>query len=82
MNNRRQEKERIRMMNALATVSSLAMMTVCDFFLAYYGGDWLDRYFQTGDHSFRLGCISLAVAAVFLTFFRLVYTAMTDEEDE
>ena len=35
---RRQELERIRMMNAFAIVSSLGMMTVIDFLLAYWGG--------------------------------------------
>ena len=43
---RRQELERIRMMNAFAIVSSLGMMTVIDFLLAYWGGDYLDAYFQ------------------------------------
>ena len=42
---RRQELERIRMMNAFAIVSSLGMMTVIDFLLAYWGGDYLDAYF-------------------------------------
>ena len=31
------------MLEALATVSSLAFMAVIDFLLAYFGGDWLDR---------------------------------------
>lgn len=51
-------------------------------FLAYWGGDWLDNYFQTGDHTFRLLCISLAIAAVFLSFFKMVYTLIIDKDDE
>lgn len=82
MDNRKEEQERIRMLSALATVSSLAMMTVFDFVLAYWGGDWLDEYFQTGDHTFRMLGISLALAAMFLSFFKLVYTVMQRKDDE
>lgn len=39
------------MLEALATVSSLAFMAVIDFLLAYFGGDWLDRHLETGDHT-------------------------------
>ena len=38
------DQEHIRMLEALATVSSLAFMAVIDFMLAYFGGDWLDRH--------------------------------------
>ena len=38
----RERKQRLKMFNALATVSSLAAMIVFDFLLAYFGGDWLD----------------------------------------
>lgn len=75
-------QENIRSMNAFAIVSSLAMMIVCDFFLAYYGGNWLDEYFETGDHSIRLACICLAIASVFMTFFHLVSLAMDREKDK
>lgn len=75
-------QETIRSMSALATVSSLAMMIVLDFFLAYYGGNWLDEFFQTGDHSLRLVCICLAIASVFMTFFHLVTLAMDREKDK
>lgn len=81
---RKEEKERrqrVKMFSALATVSSLAAMIVCDFLLAYFGGDWLDGYFQTGDHTFRLAGISLALVTIFLTFFKLVYSVMQDEDD-
>ena len=70
------------MLSALATVSSLGVMTVFDFLLAYYGGNWLDEYFQTGDHSLRLLCICLAITALFMTFFKLVYVAMLDKDDD
>ena len=77
----RERKQRLKMFNALATVSSLAAMIVFDFLLAYFGGDWLDEYFKTGDHTFRLAGISLAIVTIFLTFFKLVYSVMQDEED-
>ena len=77
----RERKQRLKMFNALATVSSLAAMIVFDFLLAYFGGDWLDEYFKTGDHTFRLAGISLAIVTIFLTFFKLVYSVMQDEDD-
>ncbi|MCD7875003.1 MAG: hypothetical protein LUH17_08660 [Acidaminococcaceae bacterium] len=76
------DKEHIKMLNALATVSSLGMMAVFDFVLAYWGGNWLDNYFQTGDHSWRMACISLAFLTIFLTFFRLIYNTMLDKDEE
>ena len=76
------DKEHIKMLNALATVSSLGMMAVIDFVLAYWGGNWLDDYFQTDDHTWRLACIGLAIVTIFLTFFRLIYTVMLDKDDE
>lgn len=82
MDKRKEARERVKMLNALATVSSLAVMIVCDFLLAYWGGNWLDNYFQTGDHSFRVGCICLAIVTVFLTFFKLVYSVMLDKDDD
>ena len=48
------------MMNAFAIVSSLGMMTVIDFLLAYWGGDYLDAYFRTEDHFWRKICLGLA----------------------
>lgn len=77
----RERRQRLKMFNALATVSSLAVMIVCDFLLAYFGGDWLDEYFQTGDHTFRLVGISLAVVTIFLTFFKLIHSVMHDEDE-
>ena len=77
----RERKQRLKMFNALATVSSLAAMIVFDFLLAYFGGDWLDEYFKTGDHTCRLAGISLAIVTIFLTFFKLVYSVMQDEDD-
>ena len=77
----RERKQRLKMFNALATVSSLAAMIVFDFLLAYFGGDWLDEYFQTEDHTFRLAGISLAIVTIFLTFFKLVYSVMHDEDE-
>lgn len=76
------ERQYVKALSALASVSSLGMMAVFDVFLAYWGGDWLDNYFQTGDHTFRMLCISLAIAAVFLSFFKMVYTLIIDKDDE
>ena len=47
------DKEHMRMLEALATVSSLAFMAVIDFLLAYFGGNWLDQHLNTGDHTMR-----------------------------
>ena len=58
------DQEHIRMLEALATVSSLAFMAVIDFMLAYFGGDWLDRHLETGDHTMRGICIALAVISI------------------
>lgn len=80
MSRQSEEKERIQMLNALATVSSLGLMTVFDFMLAYIGGDWLDKYFNTGDHTFRMACICLAILTMFLTFFRLIYVLMQKKD--
>lgn len=80
MSRQSEERERIRMLNALATVSSLGLMTVFDFMLAYIGGDWLDRHFNTGDHTFRMACICLAILTMFLTFFKLVYGLMQKKD--
>ena len=77
----RERKHRLKMFNAVATVSALAAMIVFDFLLAYFGGDWLDAYFETGDHTFRLAGISLAIVTIFLTFFKLVYSVMQDEDE-
>lgn len=79
---RRQELERIRMMNAFAIVSSLGMMTVIDFLLAYWGGDWLDNYFQTGDHFWRKICLGLAGLTFFLAIFKLIYFKPLDEKPQ
>ena len=77
----RERKQRLKMFNALATVSSLAAMIDFDFLLAFFGGDWLVAYFETGDHTFRLAGISLAIVTIFLTFFKLVYSVMQDEDE-
>ncbi|WP_293728072.1 AtpZ/AtpI family protein [uncultured Phascolarctobacterium sp.] len=82
MDKRKSDREYIRALNALATVSSLGFMAVVDFLLAYWGGNWLDNYFQTGDHTWRMACICLAFISIFLTFFKLVYTTMLDKDDE
>ncbi len=82
MDKRKEARERIKMLSALATVSSLALMIVFDFVLAYLGGDWLDNYFQTGTHSFRIGAICLAIVTVFLTFFKLIYSVMLDKDED
>lgn len=84
---RRQELERIRMMDAFAIVSSLGMMTVIDFLLAYWGGDYLDAYFRTEDHFWRKICLGLAGLTFFLAIFKLIYfkpedTKPQEEENE
>lgn len=79
---RRQELERIRMMNAFAIVSSLGTMTVIDFLLAYWGGDWLDNYFQTGDHFWRKICLGLAGLTFALGVFKLIYLTKPMEEEK
>ncbi|MBQ8690324.1 MAG: hypothetical protein IJ516_00640 [Phascolarctobacterium sp.] len=76
------EREYIKAMSALSTVSSLALMTVFDFILAYWGWDWLDNYFQTGDHTFRLICIVIAIITLFLTFFKMIYTLILDKDED
>ena len=79
---RRQELERIRMMNAFAIVSSLAMMTVIDFLLAYWGGDWLDAYFRTEDHFWRKILLGLAGLTFALGVFKLIYLTKPMEEEQ
>lgn len=66
------DKEHMRMLEALATVSSLAFMAVIDFLLAYFGGNWLDNYFQTGDNTMRSICIALAVVSLIMTYYNLI----------
>ena len=68
------DQEHIRMLEALATVSSLAFMAVIDFMLAYFGGDWLDRHLETGDHTMRGICIALAVISLIMTYYNLIQT--------
>ncbi len=76
------DRQYVKALSALASVSSLGVMTVFDILLAYWGGDWLDNYFETGDHTWRMICISVAIATVFLSFFKLIYTLMIDKDDE
>lgn len=71
-----------RALTILSTVTSLCMMTVIDVLLAYWGGDWLDEYFNTGDHSMRLYAILIAVGASIMSFVNVVRTAMLNFEDE
>lgn len=71
-----------RALTILSTVTSLCMMTVIDVLLAYWGGDWLDNYFNTGDHSMRLYAILVAVGASVMSFVNVVRTAMLNFEDE
>lgn len=76
------DKEHMRMLEALATVSSLAFMAVIDFLLAYFGGDWLDRYFQTGDHTMRGICIGLAVVSLAMTYYNLIRRSVLSRDAE
>ena len=77
----RERKQRLKMFLQILKKIVLKDMIVFDFLLAYFGGDWLDEYFKTGDHTFRLVGISLAIVTIFLTFFKLVYSVMQDEDD-
>ena len=55
------DQEHIRMLEALATVSSLAFMAVIGFMLAYFGGDCLYRCVEIGVRTMRGVCIALGV---------------------
>lgn len=80
MKNQGADRERIKMLNALATVSSLAFMAVADFMLAYFGGNWLDGYFGTGDHTMRSLCIALALVTLCMSYYNLIKNSMPDDE--
>lgn len=83
MNKRaRNERQYRRALTILGTISSLCMMTVMDVMIAYWGGDWLDEYFATGDHTMRLWCILIAVAATVMSFANVVHTAMLNFDDD
>ena len=68
------------MLEALATVSSLAFMAVIDFLLAYFGGDWLDRHFETGDHTMRGICIGLAIVSLVMTYYNLIQRSVLSRD--
>ena len=70
------------MLEALATVSSLAFMAVIDFLLAYFGGDWLDRHFETGDHTMRGICIGLAIVSLVMTYYNLIQRSVLSRDTE
>lgn len=70
------------MLEALATVSSLAFMAVFDFLLAYFGGDWLDNYFATDDHTMRGLCIALAVVSLAMTYYNLIKRSVLSRDDQ
>lgn len=80
--NSRNERQYRRALTILGTVSSLCMVTVIDVLLAYWGGDWLDGYFNTGDHTMRLYCILLAVGASIMSFVNIIRTAMLNFDDD
>ena len=80
MTNKTPDKEHMRMLEALATVSSLAFMAVIDFLLAYFGGDWLDR--QTGDHTMRGICIGLAIVSLVMTYYNLIQRSVLSRDTE
>lgn len=82
MTNKTPDKEHMRMLEALATVSSLAFMAVIDFLLAYFGGDWLDRHFQTGDHTLRGICIGLAIISLVMTYYNLIQRSVLSRDAE
>ena len=72
----------MRMLEALATVSSLAFMAVIDFLLAYFGGDWLDRHLETGDHTMRGICIGLAIVSLVMTYYNLIQRSVLSRDTE
>lgn len=76
------DKEHMRMLEALATVSSLAFMAVIDFLLAYFGGNWLDNYFQTGNHIMRGICIALAIISLVMTYYNLIQKSILSRDAE
>ena len=76
------DKEHMRMLEALATVSSLAFMAVIDFLLAYFGGNWLDNYFQTGNHTMRGICIALAIISLVMTYYNLIQKSILSRDAE
>lgn len=82
MTNKTPDKEHMRMLEALATVSSLAFMAVIDFMLAYFGGDWLDRHLETGDHTMRGICIGLAIISLVMTYYNLIQRSVLSRDTE
>lgn len=70
------------MLEALATVSSLAFMAVIDFLLAYFGGDWLDRHLEPGDHTMRGICIGLALVSLVMTYYNLIQRSVLSRDTE
>lgn len=76
------DKEHMRMLETLATVSSLAFMAVIDFLLAYFGGNWLDNYFQTGNHIMRGICIALAIISLVMTYYNLIQKSILSRDAE
>lgn len=76
------DKEHMRMLEALATVSSLAFMAVIDFLLAYFGGNWLDNYFQTGNHTMLGICIALAIISLVMTYYNLIQKSILSRNAE
>ncbi len=83
MNKReRSERQFQRALTLLGSVSSLCMMTVIDVLLAFWGGDWLDEYFATGDHTMRLICILVAIGASLMSFYSVVRVALMEIDDE
>lgn len=83
MNKReRSERQFQRALTLLGSVSSLCMMTVIDVLLAFWGGDWLDEYFATGDHTMRLICILVAIGASLMSFYSVGRVALMEIDDE
>lgn len=82
MTNKTPDKEHMRKLEALATVSSLAFMAVIDFLLAYFGGDWLDRHLETGDHTMRGICIGLAIVSLVMTYYNLIQRSVLSRDTE
>ena len=78
----RSERQFQRALTLLGSVSSLCMMTVIDVLLAFWGGDWLDEYFATGDHTMRLICILVAIGASLMSFYSVVRVALMEIDDE
>ena len=50
--------------------------------VAYFGGDWLDRHLETGDHTMRGICIGLAIVSLVMTYYNLIQRSVLSRDTE